>query len=288
MKILLILVLIAIVGLAIVFGVSAIDGNRFVIQYHTIEDEKLRKSGRFLFLSDLHNHSFGEKNGKLLQKIEELHPDGIFLAGDIFTAKPGKSFQVAVDFLTALAEKYPIYYGMGNHETRTTLYPDVYGDMWERYRKELEKIGIVPMRNLSQCIEEYGIRVTGLEIDRSFYKRFSHHTMGASYIDQEVGKVQKEYFQVLLAHNPEYFSAYSEWGADLVLSGHVHGGVVRLPFLGGVISPSLKLFPKYDGGVFYEKNAMMILSRGLGMHTLPIRFLNPGELIVLDFCGKNR
>lgn len=85
----------------------------------------------------------------------------------------------------------------------------------------------------------------------------------------------------MIAHNPEYFPAYAEWGADLVLSGHVHGGLMRLPFLGGVIAPSMKLFPKYDGGVFEEHGSTMILSRGLGTHTLPIRIFNPGELVVI-------
>ncbi|MDE7197816.1 MAG: hypothetical protein K2O15_02920, partial [Lachnospiraceae bacterium] len=83
-------------------------------------------------------------------------------------------------------------------------------------------------------------------------------------------------------HNPVYFDAYEAWGADLVVSGHVHGGIMRLPVLGGVISPALTLFPKYDGGVFYEKESTMILSRGLSSHTLPIRIFNPGELIVID------
>lgn len=86
----------------------------------------------------------------------------------------------------------------------------------------------------------------------------------------------------MIAHNPEYFEAYAGWGADLTVSGHVHGGVMRLPFLGGVISPRLTLFPKYDGGMFERNGRFMVVSRGLGTHTLPIRIFNPGELIMIE------
>ena len=67
-----------------------------------------------------------------------------------------------------------------------------------------------------------------------------------------------------------------------MVSGHVHGGLMRLPFLGGVISPALKLFPKYDGGVFQEGKSTLVLGRGLGTHTLPVRIFNPGEVVVID------
>ena len=89
-------------------------------------------------------------------------------------------------------------------------------------------------------------------------------------------------FQILMAHNPEYFRTYRRWGADLVLSGHVHGGIVRLPFFGGVISPRVRLFPQYDGGHFTKENKDLIVSRGLGSHTIPFRLWNPGELVEIE------
>ena len=106
--------------------------------------------------------------------------------------------------------------------------------------------------------------------------------MDAGYIKELLGESRKDYFTILLAHNPDYFPEYDAWGADLVLSGHVHGGLMRLPLLGGVVSPATRLFPKYDGGLFEGKNGKMILGRGLGTHTLPIRIFNPGELIVVE------
>ena len=97
----------------------------------------------------------------------------------------------------------------------------------------------------------------------------------------EIRGAEKESFQVLIAHNPQYFQEYAGWGADLTVSGHVHGGIIRLPLIGGVISPAIALFPKYDGGKFVRDGKTMILSRGLGTHTIHVRFYNPGEVAVI-------
>ena len=84
-----------------------------------------------------------------------------------------------------------------------------------------------------------------------------------------------------MAHNPVYMEAYKKWGADLVLCGHLHGGIVRIPWLGGVISPQFRLFPKHSGELTKEGEQNMVVSKGLGTHTIKIRFLNMAEVIVL-------
>jgi uncharacterized protein len=89
------------------------------------------------------------------------------------------------------------------------------------------------------------------------------------------------YFQILIAHNPVYFKEYQKWGADLSISGHVHGGTIRLFNKLAFISPSFHLFPKYHGGLYEDNGCKMLVSRGLGMHTIPIRIFNPGDLLVL-------
>ncbi len=107
--------------------------------------------------------------------------------------------------------------------------------------------------------------------------------MKADYLPKILGEPRTDACQILIAHNPLYFEEYAAWGADVVVSGHVHGGIMRLPVLGGVLSPNLSLFPKYDGGRFELGRAVMILSRGIGTHTIPLRIFNPAELVVLDF-----
>ena len=163
--------------------------------------------------------------------------------------------------------------------------------MGEEYARGLSAIGICPLCNESTRLEDENIVIYGLEIDREYYKRRKKITMTVEYIQEKLGHPDKSKFNILLAHNPEYFDAYASWGADLVISGHVHGGIMRLPFLGGVVAPSLTLFPKYSGGR-YEKvtedgqKSIMILSNGLGSHTIPIRVFNPGQLVVLELDSE--
>ena len=90
-------------------------------------------------------------------------------------------------------------------------------------------------------------------------------------------------FNILLAHHPLYGEAYAGWGADLTLSGHLHGGIVRLPHFGGMISPQLRPFPKYDRGMYEIRGKKLIVSAGLGSHTIPLRINNPPQLVVIDF-----
>ena len=267
--------------------VMLIDGNRFRVVQYSLVSHKIREEHKYVVLSDLHNKSYGEKNERLLNKIYRLAPEAILIAGDILTAKPGKSYQVALDLIKELAMKYPVYYGMGNHETRLFLYPDVYGDMGKNYEEDLKKVQVDFLRNESRTCKD-NIRITGLDMKREYYKRFQKRPMDGDYLNHTLGEVKAEEYEILLAHNPDYFEEYAAWGADLVLSGHVHGGMMRIPVLGGVVSPAFKLFPKYDGGLFKNGNSTMILSRGLGMHTIPVRIFNPGELILITLSPKHQ
>ena len=280
--------LIIIVILAVFFlTVMIIDGNRFRVVEYQLYSSKVKKEHRYVVLSDLHNKSYGEKNSKLIRKITKLTPEGILIAGDILTAKPEKSYEVALDLIKNLAEKYPIYYGMGNHETRLFLYPETYGDMGERYLADLNKVSVDFLKNESRQCED-NIRITGLDMNKAYYKRFKKEPMDSGYLQETLGEANEGKYEILLAHNPDYFEEYATWGADLVLSGHVHGGMMRLPVLGGVVSPSFKLFPKYDGGIFKLGKSTMIISRGLGMHTIPIRIFNPGELVLVKISPKSK
>lgn len=263
------------------------DGNRFVVRQHEFSDARIRRDCRAVVLADLHNKQYGKNNELLIAAIREAKPDMILVAGDILTSKPGKTLDIALHLMEELAHDYPVYYGNGNHEQRLMLYPEVYGDMGERYRERLKAVGIEPIVNAHVKLAEYGIVIYGSEIDRFYYKRLKVQKMAPDYMENILGKADKSVYNILLAHNPDYFPSYAAWGADLVLSGHVHGGMVRVPFWGkGVASPNLRFFPKYDGGLFEEGTSRMLLSRGLGMHTIPVRLFNPGELLVVDFKSE--
>ena len=265
---------------------AVLDSSRFVIVSYEIRSDKLAKPCRMVLLSDLHNRSFGRDNERLIRKITELSPDGILVAGDMLTATKGHDYSAALRLMERLSEAYPIYYGMGNHEYRLQLYPDQYPGMYEGYLKGLRAAGIEPLINESTCLPAWNVAVCGVQIDRCYYKHLRKEPMESEYLPRILGEASEDAFQVLIAHNPAYFEDYAAWGADLVVSGHVHGGIMRLPVLGGVLSPSLTLFPKYDGGRFTCGKSTMILSRGLGSHTIPLRFFNPGELVVIELLPE--
>lgn len=274
-------IILAVIAVLVCFFllIMCYDCNRFVTVNYDMESEKLTKDYSFVLLSDLHNKSYGKDNAKLLAEIEKLAPDAVLVAGDMITAQKGEKFRTALHLMEHLAAKYPVYYGMGNHEYRVGSCPEQYGNIYEEYMTGLHACGIEPLINETVMLPSANISICGLQMDRCCYQKFRKFPISKENLTDLLGQPQKDKFQILIAHNPDFFPEYAKWGADLVVSGHVHGGLMRLPYLGGVVSPKLTLFPKYDGGRFKEGNTEMILSRGLGTHTLPIRIFNPGELI---------
>ncbi|MBQ8592581.1 MAG: metallophosphoesterase [Lachnospiraceae bacterium] len=262
------------------------DSNRFVVKEYTLYSDKIARNCTFVILADLHNKKYGPNNEKLATQIEAMQPDGVVIAGDMVTSSVGSDRTATEALLERLAKRFPIYYANGNHEYKLKVNKEKFGTAYEDYMKKLAKAGIEPLVNACVVLPQYRMNICGLELERRFFRRFQKEDMPDEWMYNAVGKADKDNFQILIAHNPEYFPEYAKWGADLVISGHVHGGMARLPILGGVISPAFRLFPKYDGGLFKEKESVMILSRGLGMHTIPIRFYNPGELVVLHLSNE--
>jgi predicted MPP superfamily phosphohydrolase len=300
-----------IIAVVVILWLILVDSNRFVVVRYHIDSPKIHKAYRCVVLADLHNKQFGQDNQVLLEAIRAEAPDGIFVVGDMVTAKLGEGYAPAKAFLEALAESYPVYYANGNHEQRLKRRirgkhecgeqhkhheQQKHQDQQKRqidsinetfimdYQRPLEEAGISFLENRQVSLGDTGIVLYGLDMDHNFYQKRYQSMMDKPYMTGILGQPEQDAYVVLLAHNPEFFPTYEEWGADLVLSGHIHGGMVRVPFWGkGMISPSLELFPKYDGGSFIQGNATMLLSRGIGMHTVPIRLFNPGEILVVDF-----
>ena len=278
-----ILLISVIAALAVFFLIiMAVDCNRFVIRNYRCKGKALKKDGTIILLSDLHNKSFGKRNEKLLAAIERIHPDMIWVAGDMYTSVKGGDTHTAKALICALAKRYPVYYGNGNHEHKTRLFPEFFGTMYQEYMDAVKNAGVRYLVNEKRSLPSFNMDIYGLEMGRESSGKFKSVKMEVSYLESLLGKTDPSRFSVLIAHNPDYFETYAKWGADLVVSGHVHGGLMRLPFLGGAISPAFKLFPVYDGGEFKKDKATMILGRGLGTHTLPIRIFNPGELVVIE------
>ncbi len=277
------IVTILVLFLLIMVGVIIFDSNRFVVRRYIIESDKIDRDYTFLLLSDLHCKEYGKRNSRLKKTLDEISAEGCFVTGDFITAVPGKKTSVARDLLVYLNKKYKLFYSYGNHEYRAREYTDTYGDLFKEFKAFLDKENIILYDN--EKIEYEGLDIYALTIDRKYYKRFKNVYMSQEYLINTLGEADNKKYSILLAHNPEYFKNYAKWGADLTLSGHVHGGIVRLPGLGGVVSPKIRFFPKYDGGEFSfaeDKAKKMIVSRGLGVHSIPIRMFNPAEIIVLN------
>lgn len=281
-----IIIIVLILGVMAVMAEICRESKGFVTKVYeiSIPEAQLKEPHNIVFVSDLHNHQYGSGNEKLLAAIREQKPDFVLVGGDIPIARENVSLENAIDFIQKLSREHQIYYSSGNHEQRMRIYPEKYGSMYEQYMESIQDGKLVYLHNESRSVflENFPMEIVGLEIEQEFYKRFSHEKLQKERVVQLLGE-KKAVYTILLAHNPEYFEAYAAWGADITLSGHVHGGVVRLPFVGGVLSPSVSLFPKYDGGRKQEFGKEMIISRGLGVHTIPVRLFNPAELVVLWF-----
>ncbi len=280
--------LLFLVFLIAIFGICVIirDMNRFVVAPYEIRSRKIKKKYTFVMLSDLHNKSFGIRNDRLIKAVVDCHPDSIITAGDMYTSKKGTGFDNALALLEALSNRFPVYIANGNHESKTQIKPDDFDNMYGQFVDRLASLGLRPLVNERLALPEINIDLCGLQIGQEYFGHFTKKEMTETYMDKLVGKANRDCFQILIAHNPVYFKKYADWGADLVLSGHIHGGIVRLPWLGGVISPTATFFPKYDGGRFQEGTSTMILGRGLSTHTLPIRMWNPGEIVLVTLLPE--
>lgn len=262
----------------------------FRVTDYRITSKKLKgisEEVKVVFLSDLHNHVYGKDNQALIDAVKKADPVMILIGGDMLVGKNGSSYEPALNTVRQLTDICPVYYANGNHEQRLKEKAGQYEQSYEDYKDALERSGIHFLENDSvEC--QWGsqkIRITGLEIPLRCYTHFHKETPEAAELTERIGTAKQENFEILLAHNPSYMKEYIAWGADLVLSGHLHGGIVRIPGLMGVISPSFEIFPKYSGDMYREGDTAIVVSKGLGTHTINIRFLNPAEVIVLHFGG---
>lgn len=259
----------------------------FCVVAYKIRSKKLEgieENMKLIFLSDLHNQSYGKGNKRLLQKIMETDPALVLIGGDMLVGKKDSSYQTALEFVKELSGLFPVYYANGNHEQRMKERPEEYRASFAEYKQELEESGVHFLENASQELlcGRCRLRLTGLEIPAECYSHFKRTLMPEGAIEERIGEAKKGDYEILMAHNPAYMEEYLSWGADLVLSGHLHGGIVRFPGGIGAVSPAFSLFPKYSGGHYREGDKDIVVSKGLGVHTICVRLFNPAEVVVLE------
>lgn len=235
---------------------------------------------RIAHLSDLHGALYGPDNRLLLNRIDEARPHLIAMTGDMADEKD-RAVPGFIDLCRRLVKRYPVYYITGNHEQSLSA------DVLSGLLSELRKMGIRILENNWTTISRKGafLKLYGLVTPMVYYKDpLGEYIKGIHFSAEDtknaLGSFDNSCYTVLLSHNPLYYPSYRDWGADLTLSGHIHGGIIRIPGLGGLLSPDLSLFPKYDGGLFEEEGKHLVVSRGLGNNFL-VRVFNPPELVII-------
>ena len=279
------------------FGAGCLARSRYerdclVTEKYRIASEKIHGQGKtIVFLTDLHNKEFGEENSRLLETVRKVKPDAVLFGGDGMVAKRGNSdVRIPLALLTELAKEFPVYCGNGNHESRMLWKSEIYGETYENYRTALENAGIRYLSNEAADLDS-DIRVYGLDLPKIAYLPRSGE-IPEGLLKETMGEPDPEKFCLLLAHSPLFFEEYAAWGADLTLSGHFHGGTIRLPLVGGVMTPQYQFFYPRCAGYFElpgkeREKGRMIVGRGLGTHSINIRLNDKPQVVVVRLCGAD-
>ena len=271
---------IILITLAFFLAASALwiyyDNQRIVTTRHTLHFDRLPAAFdgfTIAQISDLHNAEFGEDNAALLDALRDAAPDIIVISGDIIDSRH-TDVEIAASFAEAAVEIAPVYYVTGNHEGRIPEDAAV-------LEKRMTATGVSVLHN-----------------ERTFFYRGEDRIaligMDDPSMTADVGAFREQlrvlsdpaYFSVLLSHRPDLFDIYCDAGADLVFSGHAHGGQFRLPLLGGIFAPNQGFFPDYTEGCYTKGDTTMVVSRGLGNSLFPFRVNNPPEIVIISLQGR--
>ncbi|MCU5114176.1 metallophosphoesterase [Bacillus wiedmannii] len=233
------------------------------------------KGFKILQISDLHNKKFGDNQETLIQKVKSIHPDIIAITGDLIDSKSYDA-EVSLELIRGLVKEYPIYFVTGNHEKWSGKYNDL--------EKELKQHRVTVLRNEHVSIQIGGqdIHILGIDDPEFVTGNRDEGNVVKDEIIKAKFEMQPDTYNVLLSHRPEFLTEYADEQIDLVLSGHAHGGQVRLPFIGGLVAPNQGILPTYTAGLYEKQNTSMVVNRGLGNSIIPQRIFNRPELVVVQ------
>ena len=265
-----ILVLLVIAIVCVLPSCRAISTKTYQVKTTLLKEQK---SIRIVLISDLHSTIYGKDQSILINKVKDNNPDLIVLSGDIFDdVVPMTGTQL---FLSGISGIAPVFYVTGNHE--------YWSHNIQSIRDELASYGVIILSDTYTIIEINDIKIVlaGIEDpDKKNYETADYNqkdSMEKAFRELDEIKLYK----ILIAHRPELIENYKLYSFDLVLSGHTHGGQVRLPLVNGLYAPDQGLFPKYAGGIYTHGNLTHIISRGLSINPRLPRIFNPPELVIV-------
>ena len=252
--------------------------TEYKLQYNNLPDQF--DGYRIVLLADLHGAELGRDNERLVEQVIAANPDIIIIAGDLIDRyQPGNPVDAQIETAQALVQQLvrivPVYYVTGNHE-------------WDSGRV-LPLLTMLRESEVNVLQNQY--RVLNRGNDEIIIAGVEDLNGPADMIKPEefIGNIRQREdadFIIVLSHRNYYLSLYSRLGVDLVLSGHAHGGMVRLPLTDGLIGPQMDFFPTYTSGIYTKDNTNMIVSRGLGNHLGWTRFLNNPQVVVVELQTK--
>ena len=267
-RVLIVLLILGIVGYK---AYKMADNSYFVDTFYEVEDEKIENHIRIVLLTDLHLKEYGENNSQLVDEIKRLKPDIIAMSGDMVDMNE-TDYSVVITLCKQLVDVAPIYFGYGNHEKEV-----IRVNQTSTINEDLEDMGVHVLHNRYVTVEVNGnlLDIGGLSANPG--------TEDASYTQKFWNRyMESENYRLLLVHYPQFFfkgGALVDSDIDMALCGHLHGGVVQIPFVGGLYHPVDGLLPEMTEGCHLINDIWVVISRGIGGSP---RFNNPPELVIID------
>ena len=248
--------------------IVSINIARFDVSNYSIQNLKLPEEFNDFKIAQISDWHGRKPDERIVNKIKEENPDIIVITGD-FIDRFFTDTKNAKKMVAQIKDIVPVYYVSGNHEAQNKNY--------DEFKEYLHSENVTVLDNKSVILSKGSgkIRLAGVD-DPFFYEKFDYFDLSFTEKDGE-----GDIYTILLSHRPEYIEDYSDEKLDLVISGHAHGGLIRLPWIGGLMASGQGLFPKYTEGVYHMGDTDMVVSRGLGDSIVPMRINNNRELVII-------
>lgn len=260
-----------VLAILVILTLIALD-ERLILRTYTVVSPKLTAEVRLAVVTDFHS---SDNADDVVAMVASCAPDAVLLVGDLFDDDTqNRPTERTLSLMRQLSALYPCYYVSGNHEAWT-------GEMDALYQ-QTEEAGVTVLRMSSGVLTVRGQRIALCGIPDPYEMVFSGAPDTEEQLRQALEDVDSADFTVLLAHRPELLAKYAQFPLDLVVSGHAHGGQVRIPgVLNGLYAPNQGWFPKLAGGVYTQDGTTLIVSRGLAVRTRLPRIFNRLEVVLV-------
>lgn len=260
-----------VLAILVILTLIALD-ERLILRTYTVASPKLTAEVRLAVVTDFHS---SDNADDVVAMVASCAPDAVLLVGDLFDDDTAnRPPERTLSLMRQLSAQYPCYYVSGNHEAWT-------GEMDALYQ-QTEEAGVTVLRMSSGVLTVRGQRIALCGIPDPYEMVFSGAPDTEKQLRQALEDVDSADFTVLLAHRPELLAKYAQFPLDLVVSGHAHGGQVRIPgVLNGLYAPNQGWFPKLAGGAYTQDGTTLIVSRGLAVRTRLPRIFNRPEVVLV-------